>query len=224
MKKIWITWERHRRTAELAAALEDIRLYEIELEANRIIRYAYLLSKTLLVLLREASQLVIIQSPSIVLAFFMVTFGKFFISRVIVDAHNEGIMPFYKKYLRFLPVYRFIQRRSDLTIVTNKNLAAEVRRNGGTPIVLEDRVPKFDRFSRIPLEGKFNVVFICTFEKDEPYQEVVQSAHLLDPHVFIYVTGRHEKVASELVAAAPSNVIFTGFLSEAACENAMFIQ
>jgi hypothetical protein len=127
-------------------------------------------------------------------------------------------------YLRFLPVYRFIQRRSDLTIVTNKNLAAEVRRNGGNPIVLEDRVPKFDRFSRIPLEGKFNVVFICTFEKDEPYQEVVQSAHLLDPHVFIYVTGRHEKVASELVAAAPSNVIFTGFLSEAICENAMFIQ
>jgi hypothetical protein len=42
--------------------------------------------------------------------------------------------------------------------------------------------------------------------------------------VFIYVTGRHEKVASELVAAAPSNVIFTGFLSEAICENAMFIQ
>ena len=214
MKKIWVSWERHRRTAELAAALDDVHLYVIQLEAPRAIRYTWLLLKTAWFLARKLPDIVIVQNPSIVLALFMTTMGRLLVRTVVVDAHNEGIKPFYAKYNRFLSIYRLIQRRSDLTIVTNTNLADEVSRNGGNPFVLEDSVPSFSAPHKISLQGRHNIAFVCTFEKDEPYQEVVASARLIDPTICVYVTGRFQKAARELVDGAPANVKFTGFLSE----------
>jgi glycosyltransferase involved in cell wall biosynthesis len=214
MRKIWIAWEKHRRSTELASALNVEKLFQLEVEANRLIRYACLLYRTILIILRERPDLVIVQNPSIVLSSFMVTLGKILVPRVVVDAHNEGIKPFYSKHNWFMPLYRMIQKRADLTVVTNHELAEEVHNHGGRPFILEDKIPRFGKVERIPLSGKYNVVLICTFEKDEPYEEVIKAASLIDSSIHTYITGKYQKASPEIIARAPYNVHFTGFLSD----------
>ena len=214
MKKIWITWERHRRTTELVDAMGDVRLYVLQLEAVRPIRYAWLLSRTLIVLLNERPDIVFIQNPSMVLALFMATIGRWFTRYLVVDSHNEGVLPFHAKHRWLLPLYRLVQRRANVTIVTNEKLGSVVHQNGGQPIVLPDRLPRFGDPGTTQLEGDVNIVFICTFEKDEPYRQVIEAAALMDEGVRIYVTGRYQKAPSELVQNADPKITFTGFLSE----------
>jgi glycosyltransferase involved in cell wall biosynthesis len=213
--KIWITWERHRRTTELARFLEDVRLFEIESSAPRLIRYLYLLIRTIFILIKERPKLVIIQSPSNVLALFMVTIGRFFTKKIVVDAHNGGVRPFHGKFRFFKPFFSFIHRRSDLVIVTNKVLADVVITNGGTPFILEDKLPIFHCNTTRKLNGESNIVSICTFEEDEPFQEIINSASYIDKEISIYITGDYAKAeSSSIIENASPNIIFTGYLPD----------
>lgn len=222
MTKIWITWEKHRRTSELVAALDGVKLFQLELEAPRLFRYPCLLFQTLFTLINERPNLTIVQNPSIVLSFFMVTLGKLLTAHILIDAHNGGLRPFYSKHNWLLPVYRMIQKQADLTIVTNEALSKEVRSNGGRPFVLQDKVPQLEESNHISLKGSHNVVLICTFEKDEPYREVIRAAGMIDSSICIYITGRYEKATNDITDQPPSNVIFTGFLSEQQYVNLLY--
>ena len=158
--------------------------------------------------------MVMVQNPSIVLSIFMVTIGKIGKFAVVIDAHNEGIMPFYSKFNWLAPLYGIIQRWADLTIVTNESLAMMVRKNGGRPFVLPDKIPEFGKISHVNLKGKSNAVFICTFAKDEPWKEVIQAANLVDPSVCIYITGKYQRAPKKVIGKSPQNVVFTGFLPD----------
>lgn len=217
MKKIWITWEGHRRTIQLAADMPDLRLHVLDLEAPRWIRYPALIFRTLGVFFREKPKLVIVQNPSIVLAFFSIMMGVLMGFRVVSDTHNDAIQgprPFEKRYCWMLPIYAKAQRWADLTIVTNEELSKVVLAYGGRPFTLPDRLPRFENPTPIELKGKHNVVFICTFADDEPYAEVINAGHLIDPSTYLYVTGPYERAPASLISSAPANVIFTGFLPD----------
>jgi hypothetical protein len=133
---------------------------------------------------------------------------------VIVDSHNEGIYPYSSKNNWLMPIYNFIQKFANLTIVTNDNLAKIVNSNGGRPIVLKDKIPDLKPTAIEKLRSQYNIAFVCSFEKDEPFKEVIASAKLLEESVSLYITGNYDKISSEIVKNAPSNVIFCGFLSE----------
>ena len=214
MKRIWITWEKHRRTIELASSLPGIKLFQLESEARRIVRYACLLLRTAAIIFRQSPDLVIVQNPSVVLSFFLGALGRMTRFRVIVDSHNEGLTPFYSKHNWLMPIYRAIQKWASLTIVSNSGLATTVSENGGRPFMLEDKIPHFNSCNRISLKGNHNVVFVCTFEKDEPYFEIIEAASMIDSSVCLYITGRYEKAPHRIIDEAPHNVVFTGFLSD----------
>jgi len=213
-RKIWITWENHRRTTELARLLPDLTLYVIQMNASRWARYPYLLLKTLWVLLRCRPELVFVQNPSVVLALFALFMRLVFRFRLVVDSHNEGLRPFYRHHNWLLPIYFWVQKKADLTIVTNDQLAKEVGSNGGNPFVLEDPIPQMKPTADTTLKGTYNIVFVCTFEKDEPYEEVIASARYLDPSICMYITGKYQKAPPNLIESAPANILFSGFLSE----------
>jgi len=156
----------------------------------------------------------LVQNPSLVLSLFMVIFAKIGRFKVVVDAHNEGLMPFHAKNNWLLPIYAMVQRSAALTIVTNSRLAQIVSGNGGTPFVLEDKIPDFRHCSRVKLQRDSNVVYVCTFEKDEPYREIIQAARMIDSSIRLYVTGRFEKAPPDLIAQAPPNARFTGFIPD----------
>ena len=212
-KKIWITWEQHRRTKELADSLNDVVLFELESSSPRFLRYVILMYRTFLVLLRERAPLIIVQSPSNILALFMLTVGRFFTTKVVIDAHNGGIRPYHAQFQFFKPLFRYIHRKSDLVVVTNTALADVVTENGGNPFILEDKLPLMQKGPTLQLEGDINLVSICTFEEDEPFEEIIKSATFVDEKICIYITGDYSKV-DNITNRTPKNVILTGFLPD----------
>ncbi|MEZ4600294.1 MAG: hypothetical protein R2940_10960 [Syntrophotaleaceae bacterium] len=215
MKKIWITWERQRRNRELSKALnvELFELYEIDNIKNYFLKYYTGIYKTIKILLKEKPQIVFCQNPSLVLAFFMTMTKKIFKTRVCVDAHNAGLFPAEGKSRFLLLLARIVQKCADITIVTNKNLQVFVEKNGGRGVVLPDRIPTFFNTRTLQLKGRLNLLFICTFSSDEPYQAVFDAAAELPEDFIIYVTGNYRKKHIE-PKNLPPNVILTGFVPE----------
>lgn len=214
-KSIWITWENQRRNREISSAL-GIKLFELS-EIDKIKNYLkkYLSGtiKTLIILIQERPSLVVCQNPSIVLSFLLILIKSFTNIKVCVDAHNAGLFPSEGKsrILNFLSKY--IQRKADLTIVTNEALKQYVEMNSGRGFVLQDKIPNISLKTHRPLKGVFNILFICSFANDEPYQTVFKVAADLDPSICIYVTGDYRKNSIN-PNDLPPNVILTGFLPE----------
>lgn len=214
-ESVWITWENQRRNRELSEAL-GVRLFEfaeIDEIRNVLVKYAKGAAKTLRVLFRERPTLIYCQNPSIVLAFLIVLAKPFNKAFVCVDAHNVGLFPREGRSAVLSAVARFIQRRADLTLVTNEALRRHVEGNGGRAFVLPDRIPRIETGESLRLEGTTNILFICSYAADEPYEIVFQAAEKIDPGVFIYVTGNYRKRGIR-PEDLPGNVVLTGFLPE----------
>ncbi|MBZ5538268.1 MAG: hypothetical protein LAO31_20130 [Acidobacteriia bacterium] len=97
--------------------------------------------------------------------------------------------------------------------MTNSRLAETVERQGGSPFVLEDKLPAFPIGKGMDLEGKVNIVCISTFAKDEPYREVIEASRMLVGHCHIYMTGNFRKIPGIQTDRLPSNLTLTGYLS-----------
>ena len=212
VKKVWITWGSYRRSRELARAL-NVSHYELEFAHRKMTKYIDLILRTWFILRNDRPEIVFCQNPSIVLSFFLVSVKRIFQFVLIVDAHNAGIFPFEERFSILNLMTRMIHRRADLTIVSNDRLKFVVEKADGRAFVLHDKIPSFHGISRRPLMGQENVLFICTFSEDEPYNEVIEAARKIDRRTVIYVTGHRSRLPQEIVDL-PKNVIFTDFLPE----------
>ena len=214
-RAIWITWENQRRNRELAAAL-GVRLNEwadVDAIPNLLRKYATGLSRTLRFLIADRPALIICQNPSIVLAVLSVACRPFTGAGVVVDAHNGGLQPAEGRsaFLNF--VSRWVQRRADLTIVSNEALAAKVRHNHGRAFTLPDRVPEIRGAVDARIASMKTIVFVCTYAADEPYADVLEAARRLPHDITVFVTGNYRKRGLD-PAMLPPHVRLTGYLSE----------
>ena len=208
---IWITWEIQRRNKGISSAL-DFPLYELEVDAPQAIRYLVSVYKTVRIIVKDKPQLLVVQNPSIVLAFSSILFRLFFHYKLVVDAHNSGILPAEGKSPLLMRIARWLQRKADLTIVTNTELKKIVDCNGGKGFVLPDKIPTCPEKVETDLNGKLNIAFICTFSEDEPYMEVIKAASMLDNDIIFYITGRYTgKISRHDVSP---NVKLLGFVSD----------
>lgn len=133
---------------------------------------------------------------------------------MVVDCHYAGVIPSpnFPGFLRNL--YSYIHRSADLILVTNKTHADIIITSGGRPFILQDRVPvpvpvPIDRCAEP--SGKKKVVCICSYNSDEPIEEILKAAKLLcTKDIIIYLTGDNKGKLSQ--HGLPSNVILTGYL------------
>lgn len=214
-KRIWITWENQRRNRELSSALNAglFEFKEIDGIKNPVKKYTLGLLKTIQPLIRERPSLVFCQNPSLVLSAFLVTLRKFSRLKVIVDAHNAGLFPKEgKSYLLGL-LSRYIQRNADITLVTNQGLLDHVEQNGGKGFILQDRIPAIPEMLPRKLGEGFNLLFICSYGEDEPYESVFEAAQAVGAGIQIHVTGNYRKKNID-PASVPGNVRLLGYVSE----------
>jgi glycosyltransferase involved in cell wall biosynthesis len=206
-----LTWLDHRRTKELCAGL-DIELLVLTTKLRGALRYLVLNARTLALLARRRPEVLLVQNPSLILAALAVAARGVLGYRLIVDAHNEAVVPFINRQWWVARLSRWVIRRADLTIVTNRQLAEVVERCGGRPFTLPDRIPAPPWAPARALSGAFNVVLIATFAPDEPVAEVLDAVR--GTEIELYVTGDHGKLDQSIVATVPANVRFTGFLND----------
>ena len=213
---VWITWENQRRNRELSSALRVklFELSEIDCINNILLKYLLGLIKTIYILLKEKPKVVFCQNPSIVLSLLLVSIRYFTNLIVCVDAHNAGIFPHEGQVRLLMMLSRFIQKRADLTIVTNDALKKIVDKNGGNGFVLQDKIPDLPSTSKQHLKGKANILFICSYAVDEPFELLFQTARKISPDVCIYVSGNYKKIKNITKMGIPQNVILTGFMTE----------
>ena len=216
-QRVWITWEIQRRNRTLSNKV-GAQLYELVFPGGRLKRYPQQLAATLRVLQARRPDVLFVQNPSIVLAFFAVNLKRFFgIRQLVVDAHNAGIFPMEGRS-RILNVFaRYIIKHADVVIVTNEHLAGYVEDCSGRAVVIPDPLPEFADDTIEPLNATKmprRATLICTWSEDEPYMEFIVAAGDLEGEVEFYITGNHRnRVAKE---SLPANVCLTGFLDEAA--------
>jgi hypothetical protein len=160
----------------------------------------------------ERPEFVAAQNPSIVLAALVVFLRPIFGYKVLIDAHNSGIYPAEGKSFFLKRISNWLQCEANLTIVTNQELKSVVESNGGKAFVLPDRLPKVQQTPDLHLDGKTNIVLVCTFGVDEPYAEVFKAAQMISTDIMLYVTGRYDgKVDPHQVTA---NVKLVGFVPD----------
>lgn len=214
-RRIWITWENQRRNRELSRALNArlFELREIDQIRNPMEKYIQGLLKTTRILLRERPSLVFCQNPSLILSAFLVSIKGVAGFNVCVDAHNAGLFPKEGQSALLGALSRYIQKRADLTIVTNEQLQLHVENNGGNAFILQDKIPAIPTRSPRKLGEGFTLLFICSYGEDEPYEKVFEAARTLDPGVHVYVTGNYRKRNINPVSM-PGNVTLMGYVSE----------
>jgi glycosyltransferase involved in cell wall biosynthesis len=213
MSAIWLTWEIQRRNRSLARAV-GARLHELNLAGGRVSRYLRLIPRTFAIVRREQPRVIYYQNPSIVLAALLASmkFLRLTRARLVGDFHNAGVNPPAARWL--VP---WIVRRTDLVIVSNRNLEKPIESFGGRAMSIPDPIPSFDVDAPSADAGLFEVFFICSWASDEPIVEVLKAALIIAeraPGIVVAITGRPKLERVGWTEAVPANVFLTGFLSE----------
>lgn len=210
---LWVSWEQHRRTAELARAL-DVELHVVERpDRPRIRRYLSSARETLRVVHRSRPCVLIVQSPSLVLGLLALALGRWYRLPVVQDAHNAAIRPEagLLSSIRRAAISLLVSQMR-VTVVTNLGLASEVERMGGRPCVLPDAIPEVPP-TKSACAAPNSVLYICTFADDEPFREFLSAAvGLNDLGWRVFMTGRKEHMPRDL--GNVSHVTLTGFVPE----------
>jgi glycosyltransferase involved in cell wall biosynthesis len=216
---LWITWEDHRRSRELAGAF-NAEYVPILQKGNRYFRYPILTVKTITLLLARKPKTVFCQNPSIVLNSLLCVLKFIFRFYLISDRHSnfkpQTKKSWNPKWILFHALSKFTIKQSDLVIVTNEFLKNYIIESGGKSEILEDKIPDLHPSKKIPLSGAVNIVFVSTFSYDEPIEEVIEAAQLLPNDYHIHITGNYKKYINlkHIQEIKPNNVNLTGFLSE----------
>jgi glycosyltransferase involved in cell wall biosynthesis len=129
----------------------------------------------------------------------------------LVDAHTGAFVD--ERWQSTMFLHRFFSRRAATTIVTNSHLEAIVKSWGAESLIVADVPVCFAEPTKETLEGKFNMVFVSSFTKDEPLELFLQAAARL-PQIHFYVTGDIKNADPSLIEGRPANVSFTGFLPD----------
>jgi len=206
----FLTWQKHRRTRELADAMK-IPLIELTTSRKGLRRYLTLGVSTIRKLSKIRPEVLIVQNPSIILSALCVLLRPVFRYKLVIDAHNEAIEPVVHKHPIICGLAKFAIRRSNLVIVTNANLARRAKQIGGKTFVLPDRIPDVDQDAIENQDARGYIAVISTAAPDEPLQIVLDSALVLGDLQF-YITGDKDRFSRRYGTRLPNNVRLTGFL------------
>lgn len=160
------------------------------------------------VLIRERPDAVFIMSPppvAIIAVFIYCAVNRL---PFVIDAHSGA---FLERWRLFHRVQFWLCRRAATTIVSNDHLAELVRANGGHATVVPDVPIEFNPAIPSLEVNEFTVVYVTSFDRDEPIEAMIEAAGRL-PHVRFLMTGSPGNAVRSLPKTFPPNLTLTGFL------------
>jgi len=128
---------------------------------------------------------------------------------LLMDCHTDAFQS--RKWAWSRPIHRWISRRAVVVTLHTEAMAEEVRRWGATAILLPDDLPSASEAAACPRPTRPRVVVAGALDAQEPVALVVEAARRL-PGVEVRLTGDERRVPAEVRAAAPPNLMFTGWL------------
>jgi glycosyltransferase involved in cell wall biosynthesis len=213
---LFLAWTRTSgRAGDVAAALggEAVLLHPrvplLRHPLSTVVRYAVSTLQTVMVLARHRPRAIVVTNPPLIPPLLVATWCALSRTPFVLDSHPSGFGLKGRAVLaRLQVVHRWLARRARAVLVTTPSLAEQVNGWGGHGLVVHEAPVAFPepRTPAVP-----TVLFVGIFATDEPVQEVVAAARLL-PDTRFRITGDVARAPRGLVAEAPGNVTFTGFL------------
>ena len=199
------------RSKSLTTAI-DIDMLVISHAGGRLKSYFFSTIETLIIVCREKPDVVFAPNPSIVLTYILLLVKIFLGFKFISDSHWGGITAFNGNYY-LQKALNICNRSADLVLVTNKLHADFVESIGGSALVYEDPLPDLSKYkTEIDTLDK-SVLFICSYDIDEPYHSTFEAARILVKDGFkFYASGNYSKIG--INPNDYEHVIFLGFVSE----------
>lgn len=215
-ERIWIAWERQRRSIELAKSFE-CRLYIMDYSG--LFRYPRAIFQTIRVIMKERPKVLFVQNPSMILAALACLIKGLTGMAVIVDRHTTFRLGKKKggsfKVWLFMRLHYFTLRSADLTIVTNRYLADLVEEVHGRAAILPDKLPEFGGAAPVRLGCAKNIVLVSSFGEDEPFAQIVRAARRLEGSgICIHITGDFKRADPSIRDERIDSIRFTGFIPD----------
>ena len=218
-KRIWLTWEIQRRNRSMSSNL-NADLFEIITHGPRWKRYPAQIFNTIKILSKNKSSVIFAQNPSIFLSTIVVLYGKVFRNTVVIDAHNAGVFPLEGQYKILNKIVRFINSLSSKVIVSNAALKQFINKDEEAIFAIPDPIPEVPRHGDyLVKKDKTNLVFICSWAADEPFEALFKIAKNLTDTTHIYITGNSKGKEKEIKGGVPENITLTGFLTNEKYDN-----
>ncbi len=223
-KVLVIAWREHLDRATMFAkhfGAEMVHISYMPFKSNPRwfvpVRYAVQWVMAWKVLFSKRPRYVHVTNPPFVAALNVWLYCVLTGSKYIMDTHSPAL--FSEKWVWALPLQRFVARRAAMNIVDQQRFkqlfeswgarATILTKPPGTPI----QVPESEQEKEA--EGIYPVMVVNTFSYDEPLEPILEAARKL-PKAKFYVTGNTAIADKALLATAPDNVVFTGFLDREA--------
>lgn len=215
--RIFITWAKYgTRAASLAKSLsakayfigEENKYNNLFLSALTYIPKGI---KNIYYLLKDNPQVIIVTNTQWVVTFVNLAFAKLFRKKIILDSHSCAFDNSTVKYP--LSFSKYFAKKSDASIVTNDFHKKLLEEAGADSVIIND-IPfetELKTGSEKNLSEKFNVLYVCIFSEDEPFNEVIKAAMELES-VQVYITGNYKRVG--INPEDYKHVIFTGYTSQ----------
>ena len=216
MKSSFISWLPHcRRSDSLAAALGGkshlIQYFGFKRPWQAIVKYPLQTLDTLIRLAKDKSDLLLVATPPVVAAIPVYICARIRNIPFVVDVHT-GVFDD-PRWTWLLPLSRWLSRAATATIVTNGHLAQIVNSWGAQTVIIGSVPMTFPAGQAQISAHSIKIVFINTFSRDEPVEEVLNAAKNV-PDICFNITGDIKRASSSLRESAPSNVHFTGWLPD----------
>ncbi len=215
-KILFISWaENCSRSDAIARLLGGVSkmVYAVKFgsrPATVWLKYLVQMFMTWKLLKRERPSVVLVMVPPVFICVPVYLYCKIFRAGYITDTHTAAFTMSRWKPLLFLNAWFY--RRALTNIVTNAHLARQVESWKAPFLVIGDLPVRFEKIKAFPVNDRFTVAVICSYNPDEPLEEIWQAAREL-PQVDFFVTGKVKDAPPRLVNNKPENVRLTDFLA-----------
>ncbi|MGH7597397.1 MAG: glycosyltransferase [bacterium] len=239
-KIIFVSWAANCSRSDHLARLLGGKSYMVYAEwlgsrpATVWLKYIIQFVQTLWLLFRERPTVVLVMVPPIFAAVPAYLYCKLTGGRFVTDNHTAAFTMRRWESLKFL--HGWLEKRAACNIVTNEQIqrvqhdwgvpAEKVFLVGDLPVHFSKvETPAFLSESRTPVKnsssavghetrtnGFFAIAAVCSFNPDEPMDNILQAAAEL-PEVSFYCTGKLKDAPPDILKRKSKNVTFTDFLS-----------
>jgi len=228
-KIIFVSWAENCSRSDHLARLLGGKSYMIyagwlgSRAATIWLKYLIQSWQTLKLLWREKPQVVLVMVPPIFAVLPVYFYCKITGSRFATDNHTAGFTM--KRWQRLKFLHGWLEKRAACNIVTNEKLR-QWQQTWGVPLekvfLIGDLPARFSKIETPPFlsqngasksrNGFFAITAVCSFNSDEPLDNILQAAAAL-PEINFYCTGKLQDAPAGLLNRKPQNVTFTDFLS-----------
>lgn len=219
---IWISWHKSQRTTSLCLKL-GIHSAVLQLEGGLFSRHIMSALWSLYILATYRPTKVYLQYSYLLLVIIHI-YKRVFVKKasVICDCHTKALRRTIKTKGLIKVLYSKIKKMSfkcvDICIISNSGQLKDARMYCSNIHVLPDPIPVIAAKTSLEAKKPY-VVFVCSYDTDEPVYSICRATIELSKYINVYITGAAPtNIINHFSTDAP-NVILTGFLPRNEYEN-----